>query len=63
MWTVLWFSFNVLNDANTGGMYVECNNNSNSVWILFANIKRIRLPGTEHMNKEYHQKWFHVQAL
>ena len=31
-------------------------------WVLFANIKRIRLPGTEHMDKEYHQKWFHVKA-
>ena len=31
-------------------------------WVLFANIKRIRLPGTEHMNKEYHQKWFHVKV-
>ena len=31
-------------------------------WVLFANIKRIRLPGTEHMEKEYHQKWFHVKA-
>lgn len=31
-------------------------------WVVFANIKRIRLPGTEHMNKEYHQKWFHVKA-
>ena len=30
-------------------------------WVLFANIKRIRLPGTEHMDKEYHQKWFHVK--
>ncbi|CAM2992492.1 hypothetical protein HAHI6034_10550 [Hathewaya histolytica] len=28
-------------------------------WILFANIKAIRLPGTEHMNKEYHQKKYH----
>ena len=26
-------------------------------WILFANIKRICLPGTEHMEKEYHQKY------
>lgn len=25
-------------------------------WILFANIKVIRLPGTEHMDKEYNQK-------
>lgn len=31
-------------------------------WILFANIKRVRLPGTEHMDKEYHQKWFHVKV-
>lgn len=32
-------------------------------WILFANIKKIRLPGTENMDKEYHQKWFHVKAM
>lgn len=31
-------------------------------WVLFANIKRIRLPGTEYMDKEYHQKWFHVKV-
>ena len=31
-------------------------------WILFANIKRLRLPGTEHMEREYHQKWFHIKA-
>lgn len=31
-------------------------------WVLFANVKRIRLPGTENMDKEYHQKWFHVKA-
>ncbi|MDO4620905.1 MAG: hypothetical protein Q4B09_09830 [Lachnospiraceae bacterium] len=31
-------------------------------WVLFANIKKIRLPGTEDMEKEYHQKWFHVKA-
>ena len=24
-------------------------------WVLFANVKRIRLPGTGHMDKEYHQ--------
>ena len=29
---------------------------------LFARIKRWRLPGTEHMDKEYHQKWFHVKV-
>ena len=32
-------------------------------WILFANIRRIRLPGTEHMEKAYHQKWFHVKVM
>ncbi|MCD8027409.1 MAG: hypothetical protein LUF02_01820 [Erysipelotrichaceae bacterium] len=32
-------------------------------WILFPNIKKLRLPGTEHMNKEYHQKWFHVKVM
>lgn len=29
-------------------------------WVLFANVKRIRLPGTEHMDKAYHQKTYHV---
>lgn len=29
-------------------------------WVLFANIKRIRLPGTEDMDKAYHQKKYHV---
>jgi len=28
-------------------------------WVLFANIKAVRLPGTEHMDKEYHQKTYH----
>lgn len=28
-------------------------------WVLFANVKKIRLPGTEHMNKEYHQRKYH----
>ena len=28
-------------------------------WVLFANIKRIRLPGTEHMDEAYHQKKYH----
>ena len=29
-------------------------------WVLFANIKRIRLPGTEQMDQAYHQKKYHV---
>ena len=32
-------------------------------WVLFANMKRFRLEGTEHMDKEYHQKWFHLKGL
>lgn len=32
-------------------------------WVLFANMKRFRLEGTEHMDKEYHQKWFHVRGM
>lgn len=30
-------------------------------WIFFARVKRWRLPGTEHMDREYAQKWFHVK--
>lgn len=29
-------------------------------WVFFANIKAIRLPGTEHMDKAYQQKKYHV---
>lgn len=29
-------------------------------WVLFANVKRIRLPGTEHMDQAYHQKKYHA---
>ncbi len=32
-------------------------------WVLFANMKRFRLPGTEHMDREYAQKWFHVKGM
>lgn len=28
-------------------------------WIFFANMKSVRLPGTEHMDKAYHQKKYH----
>lgn len=31
-------------------------------WIFFPRIKKWRLPGTEKMDKEYAQKWFHVKA-
>ena len=33
-------------------------------WIIFANLKAVRLPGTEHMDKAYHQKRYHfIQSL
>ena len=32
-------------------------------WVLFANLPMFRLEGTEHMNKAYHQKWFHVRGM
>ncbi len=32
-------------------------------WVLFPNINRVRLPGTEDMDREYHQKWFHVKVM
>ena len=33
-------------------------------WVFFANIKAVRLPGTEHMDKAYHQKNYHfIRAL
>ena len=32
-------------------------------WMLFAHWKIFRLPGTEHMDKAYAQKWFHVKGM
>ena len=32
-------------------------------WVLFANLPMFRLPGTEHMDKAYHQKWFHAKGM
>lgn len=32
-------------------------------WVLFAKLKAFRLPGTEHMDEEYAQKWFHVKGM
>ena len=29
-------------------------------WVVFANWRRIRLPGTEHMDDAYHQKTYHA---
>lgn len=32
-------------------------------WVLFANMPRFRLEGTEHMDAAYHQKWFHLKGM
>jgi len=32
-------------------------------WVLFANLPMFRLEGTEHMDKAYHQKWFHLKGI
>lgn len=32
-------------------------------WVLFARMRIFRLPGTEHMNRAYAQKWFHVKGM
>lgn len=32
-------------------------------WVLFAHLRCFRLPGTEHMDKAYAQKWFHVKGM
>ena len=31
--------------------------------VLFANLPMFRLEGTEHMDKAYHQKWFHLKGM
>lgn len=32
-------------------------------WVLFPRLKVFRLPSTEHMDREYAQKWFHVKGM
>ncbi len=32
-------------------------------WVLFARLPMFRLEGTEHMDKAYHQKWFHLKGM
>ena len=32
-------------------------------WVLFARLPMFRLEGTEHMDKAYHQKWFHAKGM
>ncbi len=32
-------------------------------WVLFAKLPAFRLEGTEHMDKAYRQKWFHLKGM
>lgn len=32
-------------------------------WVLFAKLPMFRLEGTEHMDRAYHQKWFHAKGM
>ena len=32
-------------------------------WLFFSRVRKWRLPGTEHMDKEYAQKWFHLKGV
>ncbi|MBQ7433292.1 MAG: hypothetical protein IJV50_07545 [Lachnospiraceae bacterium] len=32
-------------------------------WVLFSKLPMFRLPGTEHMDEAYAQKWFHVKGM
>jgi len=32
-------------------------------WVLFPRMKVFRLPGTEHMDRAYAQKWFHLKVM
>lgn len=55
-WQGFWLSFGLMVWI---GLYDTCFLD----WVLFANMKRFRLEGTEHMDKEYHQKWFHLKGI
>ena len=52
------------NRLQTGGIYAWVRNPMYSGWwMLFANLPMFRLEGTEHMDKAYHQKWFHLKGM
>ena len=55
-WQGFWLSFGLMVLI---GLYDTCFLD----WVLFANLPMFRLEGTEHMDKAYHQKWFHVKGL
>lgn len=55
-WQGFWLTFGMMAWI---GVYDTCFLD----WVLFANLPRFRLEGTEHMDKAYHQKWFHLKGI
>ncbi|MBR3494553.1 MAG: hypothetical protein IKH38_03925 [Clostridia bacterium] len=55
-WQGFWLTFGLMAWI---GVYDTCFLD----WVLFANLPMFRLEGTEHMDRAYHQKWFHVKGM
>ena len=55
-WQGFWLAFGLMAWI---GIYDTCFID----WVLFANLPMFRLEGTEHMDKAYHQKWFHAKGM
>ena len=55
-WQGFWLTFGLMAWI---GLYDTCFLD----WVLFANLPMFRLEGTEHMDKAYHQKWFHLKGM
>ena len=55
-WQGFWLAFGLMAWI---GIYDTCFLD----WVLFANLPTFRLEGTEHMDKAYHQKWFHAKGM
>ena len=55
-WQGFWLAFGLMAWI---GIYDTCFLD----WVLFANLPMFRLEGTEHMDKAYHQKWFHAKGM
>lgn len=55
-WKGFWLAFGLMAWI---GVYDTCFLD----WVLFANLPMFRLEGTEHMDKAYHQKWFHAKGM
>ena len=55
-WQGFWLAFGLMIWI---GLYDTCFLD----WVLFANLPMFRLEGTEHMDKAYHQKWFHAKGM